>query len=323
MVQGGLLPEGAVRVEVVDVAGVRREAAVGRGAWVIVLDGPMHEPVTVRYVDTTGKSVRPALPAAWPREAVPDAVEPCPACGKADWEQITPLDRSRGMHGPREDEMEPTTIVVCRACGHEIPSGGWMAIGDDSATDEELDAQIAAWREELRARDFAVLERLTIPVLIIAGWNGPRSLGGWGGSSGRIDSVTAMHGEPEGPRWVRVELDTDPAEWRSRTVLVRETLSHLVRDDDWPCDRSLPALSVWSAHQDQQAMAIAMSVAVKSRSISVDGSPYTAALAQHEDRTAAILRVPAGQVTIAAAGVAADDLDLTTLTPATALLEER
>lgn len=133
--EGGLLPPGAVGVEVVDQSGRRHRATSANGAWVIVLnEATIGDPCPVRFVDDTGNTIRRPLPNDWPRELLPDRRERCPACGAQDWERARPLDGSFGMRGPTEvlsSEMEPpptvptdwsgwrpTPMLACRACGH-------------------------------------------------------------------------------------------------------------------------------------------------------------------------------------------------------------
>jgi len=118
MVVGGLLPPEA---SVAMVEGVR--AATGDGAWIALVGVALmdHEPA-VRYEAGDGTIVRHELPAGWPREPVADADEPCPACGAATWERVTPRDDSRGTNGD-----EPAPVIACTRCGHEVSEGAWYA----------------------------------------------------------------------------------------------------------------------------------------------------------------------------------------------------
>lgn len=107
----------------------------------------MHEPAPVRFSAADGASVRPPLPSDWRRVPVPDAVEPCPACDETTWEEITPTDGSRGMHASGDQDMEPTSVIVCVACGHEERSGAWIMMGDDDAVSaEERERRETEWQ---------------------------------------------------------------------------------------------------------------------------------------------------------------------------------
>ena len=108
---GGRLPPGAVGAEAVDDAGWRITAVTGEGAWIAVLDQPIHGPRAPAWCwDASGAPVAPELPADWPRTRIADANEPCPACGRTVWDEVTPTDDSRGMRQhPRHQPSEKTT----------------------------------------------------------------------------------------------------------------------------------------------------------------------------------------------------------------------
>jgi hypothetical protein len=124
-VVGGLLPPGASHAVV---EGTR--AATGNGAWIALVDalGLGYE-LVARYEAGDGAIVRPSLPVGWAREPVPDADEPCPACGAATWERVTPTDNSRGSGGPLGSRPRPTAVIVCVRCGHEVGEGTWYGSG--------------------------------------------------------------------------------------------------------------------------------------------------------------------------------------------------
>src|SRR5205823_1042714 len=107
--EGGVLPAGATGAEVLDRAGGRRNAVVGGGAWVIVLDesatGALHP---VRFFDRHGATVMRPLPAPWPRTPIDDVGEPCPACGATAWDEVRPQDDSYGARSVPGGDWEPT-----------------------------------------------------------------------------------------------------------------------------------------------------------------------------------------------------------------------
>jgi hypothetical protein len=137
--EGGLLPPGAVRAEVVDRAGRRHFATCAAGAWIIVLDEPTIGDVRpVRFLDAEGNTVRRPTPDGWARELAPDFHEPCPACGNRAWERIRAPDGSGGMrwagdHDPPDEppervpevggDWEATPWLRCTTCGYAEAEG--------------------------------------------------------------------------------------------------------------------------------------------------------------------------------------------------------
>lgn len=324
MVQGGRLPARAVRAELIDTAGRKSDAVAGGGVWLAVLDRPLDGPAPVRFSDAEGRSVRPPLPAAWSREPVPDAVEPCPACGETSWEEITPTDGSRGMHGTGDHDMRPSYVVVCVACGHEEGSGAWITMSyDDAGSPAEHEARRAAWQAERWEHDRKLLERVAIPVYVLASWSGPRTLAAYGGPERRVTSISVMHGDDEDATlpWVRVAHDTAESRWEGAEVVARHDLCRLVEAaDEWPLERSRPALTVWLKHREREAMRIASRAEATTIQISIDGIEHRAAVVQHRPWLAAVIDGPVGRITIDSHDVAPAELDLVTLAdPATAL----
>ena len=82
-----------------------------------------------------------------------DADEPCPACGERGWDELRPLDESRGTQSTPGGGWEPTAIVVCRACGHEESVGGFYGIPVAVGLEED-EAEAARWRTERQLGDF-------------------------------------------------------------------------------------------------------------------------------------------------------------------------
>ncbi len=211
-VAGGRLAPGAVGAEVVDDLGNRHRATAANGAWVIVLDQPTRgNPPPVRHFDADGGTVAAPLPDEWTRAPVPDAHERCPACGGSTWDEVTPLDESRGMSGPASDaplvdddlgdppdvssgDSTPTPFLVCRTCGHEESVGSILeVVGGEGDPDEAL--QMAREFHRLRReQERDTLASIEFPIFAPDGLEA--ALGGWGGLPGAIDHVTVTHYRP-------------------------------------------------------------------------------------------------------------------------------
>jgi hypothetical protein len=89
---GGLLPPGAVSVEVIDDRGMRVAAAIGDGAYAAILAHPNdgYDPIVCCRDGASVPVCRP-LPAEYPSVRVTDAMEPCPACGTGRLRRARPL----------------------------------------------------------------------------------------------------------------------------------------------------------------------------------------------------------------------------------------
>jgi hypothetical protein len=185
---GGLLPPGAS-----DAVVEGRRAVTGHGAWIALVDAPgPHYEFAARYEARDGTIVRPPLPANWAREPVRDADEPCPACGAVTWERVTPTDDSRGTQGPPGGPMQPSAVVVCTRCGHEVGEGAWYGPGSGGR---------APWRRWRAVRQRRKLRRhmpeppalhdVGFPVYALAG--AAAEEGGHGWDREGMHSVTMRH----------------------------------------------------------------------------------------------------------------------------------
>jgi len=174
---GGLLPPRASRAIVEGL-----EAATGGGAWLAIIDAPgVFGVPAVRFETADCTIVRPELPAAWAREHVADADEPCPACGGTTWERVTPTDDSRGTQGPSGAER-PVPVIVCVRCGHEESEGVWFApIGKDPGVAVESHGP----------PEWPPLDGLVFPVYVLAGSD--FEITGHGRDAVGVHSVTTSH----------------------------------------------------------------------------------------------------------------------------------
>jgi hypothetical protein len=204
---GGRLPPGAVGAEVVDDAGRRITAVAGGGAWIAVLDQPILGPRAPAWCcDASGAPIAPELPADWPRTRIADANEPCPACGRTVWDEVTPTDDSRGMRSipgtnppsrpPMHNDyagMEPTPFVVCCACGHEESIGAMIRFSSSSDEDAaETKRRVQEVQQRIRDDQRQTLATVQFQVFTDQGW--PASMSGSGASDDVVDSVTVQHG---------------------------------------------------------------------------------------------------------------------------------
>jgi hypothetical protein len=310
-VQGGELPPGAVAAEVVDDAGVRHDAAVANGAWVVVLDQAVRgEDPVVRFADTNGKTIARPLPAKWPRSPVDDAPEPCPACGASEWDEVRPRDDSRGSRST-DGGWEPTPIVVCRACGHEERIGVFYAAEGDPA------GAAAAWEAEQREQERAAIRGLSIPAYAAHGW--PARLGSWGGTDDETDSVTVQHGEHSDD--LSVQTEREDCEPESERVLARLALHSALADVDggWP-ERSEAGLTIWMATAERNLRRVAATASVEILALEVDGERRDFHLARAGTRWAAVRRHAGLVVTVTADGVSPSEIALITVADPTSLV---
>ncbi|MGH2989279.1 MAG: hypothetical protein ACRDMA_05335 [Solirubrobacterales bacterium] len=329
-VQGGLLPPAAVAAEVVDDAGKRQRVAADNGAWVVVLDQPTEgSPNPVLFTDARGGTVAPPLPDDWPRSPVEDAAEPCPACGNCEWDEVRPLDESRGMRGadpadptagpvgaggpPPSVEWEPTPVVVCRGCGHEESVGAWIrAEASEDEDPEEVARRVREYEEEHRRKERDVLARVDFPIYAVEGR--PARLLGWdGGMAGVVNSVLLGHGaswaEP-GPM-VSVETEFDEDAFESERTLARRALAGLLHEDDeeWP-ERSEAGLTIWLRTRDRDHRRLLAHATLATRDLFIDGEPRGFELAEIEGSWAAARRGGALGIVVAARGLPPDAVRL-------------
>ncbi len=300
-VQGGLLPPGATAVEVVDRLGERVSAAVANGAWVALLDGPVDgRDHPVRFTARAGETVhRAPLPAEWPRTEVADAGEPCPACGAAVWDEVVPLDRSRGSRGSG-GAMDPTPVVVCRVCGHEEVEGSIMRLAaPDNAPPPDPEALRAA--AELR-RDHVRMALTDLPFPVFAAAGRHPEYDGSGSRGNEPTSIRISHGEA-----LSVETSVDELRLRSDREQARQALEHLLWDvglrSRFPDDASDAAVSLWFAARRREGQQAAARAAGHSAVFRVDGRSEVFEVVESGERWAAFGWLGEVAVTITARGI--------------------
>jgi len=317
---GGLLAPGSVSAEAVDDRGCRIAAAVGNGAWAVVLEQPIRGPVAaVCFRDARGRPVAPALPASWTRTAVPDTSEPCPACGAVAWDEVRPTDDSRGSRSTPDGGTEPTPIVVCRTCGHEESIGSVMRFEPPDDEDPvEVAERIRAWEASHRAEQLDMLGRVSFPLYAVAGW--PAKLGGHGGSSAglggpvtHVKRVSVSHGpdEPGAVPDLEIETAITEREHPSESALACEALQRWLYDswDDSP-PQSDAGIVLRMRSSDRERRKLAVLSQVTERLIQIDGSPQPFRYVEASGRWAAVRRTDVLTITITGRAVDLDELTL-------------
>jgi hypothetical protein len=335
----GLLPHGAVSVEVLDDRGTRVAAEVGDGVYAAVLEQPNdhHQPV-VCCRDTFGAPVPRSLPADWTRTAVADAEEPCPACGAVAYDEVLPTDGSRGGRSGHDHDgpHQPNPITVCRVCGHEEGAGRSISrFGsiDDEPKDEKTAADRAARRRAEERIQKWYVDKLTLrgvafPIYCVENWH--VQIGDGFGTRGRLNSgpststsaevsyLTIDHfASPDTDRFMdrprlKVMTSVDRSQFGDTQLEHARWVLAIWQHDSgtpWP-QVSDAALKVWLAARDrEQRVAVHTSTQTETL-ITIDGSPEPfLTLTPPNDRWVAVRRHDDLTITIAGR-----DLDPTILT---------
>ncbi len=324
---GGRLPRGAVGAEAVDDVGRRITAAAGEGAWIAVLDQPILGPIAPAWCwDASGAPVAPELPADWPRTRVADAHEPCPACGRTVWDEVTPTDDSRGMRSipgakaPRRPPMhnryagmEPTPFVVCCACGHEESIGAMIRFSRSSDEDDaEKQRRVQEVQQRIRDDQRQTLATVQFQVFTDQGW--PASMSGSGASDDVVDSVTVQHGtraDQPGPT-LRIKTAQNDRHHDSEYAQARAELDHwlLSQGSDLPTDRTDASLIVaWRQH-DRERRRLAATATRDEVQIRVDGELEPFCYLRSDHYWVAVRQRASQTLTIAAQHVDPASLDL-------------
>lgn len=324
---GGRLPPGAVGAEAVDDAGRRITAVAGEGAWIAVLDQPIHGPRAPAWCwDASGAPVAPELPADWPRTRIADANEPCPACGRTVWDEVTPTDDSRGMRSipgtnpprrpPTDDHyagMEPTPFVVCCACGHEESIGRMMRFSSTSDEDAaENKRRLQEAQRRLRDGQRETLATVQFPIFADQGW--PATMSGSGTSDDVVNSVTVQHGtraDQPGPT-LRIETAQNDRHHDSEYAQARAELDHWLhsKGSDLPTDRSDAGLIIaWRQH-DRDRRRLAATATRGEVQLRVNGAPEPFCYLRSDTYWVAVHQRTSQTLTIAAQHVDPASLDL-------------
>jgi hypothetical protein len=306
---GGLLPGGAVGAEVVDDAGARHTAAAANGAWVIVLDQPLDGGrVPVRYLDAAGATV-PAPLAGGERTPVPDAAEPCPACGACDWERVVP--RPRRLVGA--GSWQPGPAVACRVCGHAEDMGAFYGgpLSEGEAPPWPAEEGLPENEEPLPPlpaadeRDRWLLGEAGFPVYAVPGR--PAEVGVSGRHGDVLDRIELVHADA--PR-VTVTTERDGDFPLGEAARARQALADLHPwPDSWP-DRSQPAVAIWIHARERDRRRVAATAELGQAEIRIDGEPARFTLATAEVGWAAVRRHADLLITVTARDCAPAEITL-------------
>ncbi len=223
------------------------------------------------------------MPVEWTRTRVKDAQEPCPACGEIDYDEVVPVDGSRGGSGGHghDGPLEPNRVVVCRRCGHE-EGGGLIRFASPEDEDEPTRiARIRRQRAEERIRkyhaDAVTLLDITFRIYAAEGWEASVV----GSRTGRDDLTEITIGH-------YAERNDDPFAFPDLTVrtalngrhdntgdIGRQALESLVPDDDHtrpsPEGLSEAAIKLWFASRERHRRAAARQADRSEREFSIDG----------------------------------------------------
>jgi hypothetical protein len=333
----GLLPAGAVSVEVIDDRGVQVAAEVGGGVYAAILEQPddHHQPA-VCCRDGSGAPVPRPLPADWTRTEVTDAEEPCPACGAVAYDEVLPTDGSRGGRGGHghDGPHQPNPITVCHVCGHEEGAGrsiSRLRSIDDEPEDEKTAADRAArGRADQRIQKWYVdkltLRGVAFPIYSAENWNLQigdgfgtlAKLGGPAKSTGaEVSHLTIDHFTSDADRFterarLKVMTSVDRAQFGDTPLDNARWVLAIWQHDSpmsWP-QVSDAALKVWLAARDREQRAAVHTSTQTETLITIDGTrePFLT-LTPPSGRWVAVRRHDDLTITIAGR-----DLDPTTLT---------
>ena len=286
-VVGGLLPPGAVSAEAVDDRGRRVDAVVGGGAYAAIIAQPNDgcEPI-VCCRDEGGRPVRRPLPADYPSMLVPDADQPCPACGAIDYEEYVPTEQWRGGRVAPNGMTIPSPVVACRVCGQEETGGGFFggAVCVDDEDEAARQARIARaradWRVQRWYTDTMTLRATTFPIYAAEDW--PARIGGSGSNGDLLTQITIRHDDSpdadpfaDGQHRLEVTTSTDEFQLAHDVRHARETLEGWVANHDlrssWP-NASHAALTLWLAARHRQCRGMVLSAARTEQRITIDGA---------------------------------------------------
>ena len=325
-VLGGRLPHGAVRAVVVDSSGGEREAAVGDGAWIMVLDEPLdNADPPVRYIAADGRIVPTRLPEDWPRAPITDAITSCPACAAIEWDAVQARGESRGGSTDSHGNYTSAKIASCRVCGHELRVDGFYRLEVDQ-DHPGAHIETAAREAERRAQDMRLLAAVNFPVYVFASGPTPRaeSLGGgtplYDAMRGGPSHVRVHHDDGD-HRLLSVETISDPDD-SSPEELARDAIRNLMdrTAERWP-ELSEPALSLWLDERERDLSRSVLDARRSTEKIEVDGTPQSFTCLSLDRRWAAAAGICDLTVVILSRGVPLSATRLTSVPATTVALD--
>ena len=286
MLVGGLLPPGAVSVEAVEATGLRKAAAIGGGAYAVILEDGQHGEPALGYRDAAGTYVHRPMPAEYAHQPVPDAEEPCPVCGAVEYEEYFPTEDWRGGSGRKgTDSFVPSPLIMCRVCGHGEQGGGLMRFGEADDPEEDTaarEARMARIRAEQAVQRW-YLHKMTLmdvpfPIYAAEGW--PARINGQGSRDDKLTDLRIAHADPMPDEMVvrrpRIEITTsvDPHQ-HSELSIARETFASEIEAEASlrPTEGlSDAALKLWFRAARRRRVAGAHEAPVSEIKIVIDGA---------------------------------------------------
>lgn len=286
MLFGGLLPPGATSVEAVEETGVRKAAAIGGGAYAVILEDREPSEPALGYRDAAGAFVHRPMPAEYPHEPVTDAEEPCPVCGAVEYEEYFPTEEWRGGRGTKgTDSFVPSPIVVCRVCGHQEQAGGIIRFRQSENPDEDeaaRNARLDRVRAERAAQQWysnkMLLTAVTFPIYAAEGW--PARINGSGSRGDELTRVVVAHAEtfPDSifvarPR-IEITTSVDPYE-PGELALARDAFVSAIEPDghgQLADDLSDAAVTLWFRAARRRRAAAAHQAPVSESEITIEGA---------------------------------------------------
>lgn len=293
-VVGGLLPPGAVSAEAVDDRGARIAAAVGNGAYVVVLDQPSDgaEPI-VCCRDRDGHPVSRPPAAGHPGVPVEDADVVCPACRAIDFEEYLPFEAGSSGETDSAGRIVPRPVVRCRVCGHQeqepivVRAPGRPDRPQSALTREQVMAKADAMRRELMWRSIEKgVSTQGFPIYVAAGWPARVTQSG-SEDDGRLTSVTVAHFKAHGVKdsvtWIQpaltISTERDDPQFAGPLDRARLALRHVARPDLSRGRRpaaSDAASALRHRARSRRDQAAALNAVQSERAIDIDGQSVAA-----------------------------------------------
>lgn len=318
MLFGGLLLPGAVSVEAVEATGVRRAAAVGGGAYAVILEDGEHGEPALAYRDADGAFVHRPMPGDYAHVPITDAEEPCPVCGEIKYEQYFVTEEwraGRGMKGT--DSFAPSPLIVCGVCGHQEHIGGIMRFAGSGNADEDEAAGMARLtrvRAEQAVQrwhsDKMTLLGVTFPIYAAEGW--PARINGSGSRNHDLTELRIAHTEtlpdsmPVARPSIEITTSIDPHPPGELSIARRAFADHVAVDSGRELTDGLSdaAVTLWFRAARRRRVAGAHAASVGETAITIEGARQPFVVVGHlNDLWVAVRRHDDLTITIAARGI--------------------
>jgi hypothetical protein len=313
---GGRLPVGAVSAEAVDASGARVQCAADNGAWIMVAADTLtwRPQPAVAFRDNDDAFVLPALPASWPRTPVPDTDVPCPLCSAVTWDEVVPLDGSRGTGARRGQEPQPNHTLVCRTCGHEELMGLSLRFRSPppGAPSKETRERIAdarrRWQDECRSS----LSAIRFPVFAADGWTA--RVAGLSNDGDEVTRVVVAHGATERCEepWLEISTELKKEDSEASALAVnREALARSLGDGRrQPLVTSDAAGTLANHEAERRRYRAAFRAEPYTNPIQVDGVLVPFTCLRHRDHWAASAAMKELRINVSAGGFDINRLQL-------------